>query len=184
MACPSRTPASVSGATDVATNLHFELDGRAGEAEIIGRRPQLQLRLGESRHAVSASAEAAAHFELTVDGVSYRGWRWVAGDSVHVRVNGRTYIVGFPRRLHKGEGAAAQDEVRASMPGVVIAVHARPGERVQAGDKLLTLESMKLQMTVVASHVSTVREIHVTPEAVFERGALLVSFEQGETPVP
>ena len=168
----------------MATNLHFELDGRAGEAEIIGRRPQLQLRLGESRHAVSAAAEPAARFELTVDGVSYRGWRWVAGDSVHVRVNGHTYIVGFPRRLHKGEGAAAQDEVRASMPGVVIAVHARPGERVQAGDKLLTLESMKLQMTVVASHVSTVREIHVTPEAVFERGALLVSFEQGETPVP
>jgi biotin carboxyl carrier protein len=168
----------------MAMNLHFEVDGRDGEAEIIARRPLLQLRLGESSHAVNAAEEPAARFELSVDGVSYRGWRYVSGDAVHVRLNGRTYIVVFPRRRHKGEAAAAQDEVRASMPGVVVAVHARPGERVQAGDKLLTLESMKLQMTVVASHASTVREIHVAPEAVFERGALLVSFQQEETGAP
>jgi len=165
-------------------NLHFEVDGREGEAEIIGRRPQLQLRLGESRHVVSVAQEGAGRFELSVDGVRYRGWRYVAGDAVHVRVNGRTYCVVFPRRIHKGENAGAQDEIRASMPGVVIAVHARPGERLAAGDKLLTLESMKLQVTVVASHASTVREIHVTPEAVFERGALLVSFEHEQRDTP
>lgn len=163
-------------------NLHFEVDGRAGEAEIIGRRPQLQLRLGESLHAVQCARDGAARFEVTVDGLRYRGWRYVSGDAVHVRVNGRTYMVVFPRRTHTGEGATAQDEIRASMPGVVIAVHARAGERVQAGDKLLTLESMKLQMTVVASHAGSVREVHVTPESVFERGALLVSFAPQEAP--
>jgi 3-methylcrotonyl-CoA carboxylase alpha subunit len=168
----------------MAINPRFEVDGCAGEAEIIARRPRLLLRLGESRHAVIAGEDGAARFELTLDGVGYRGWRYVSGDAVHVRLNGRTYIVTFPRRITKGEGAAAQHEVRASMPGVVIAVHAGPGERVAAGDKLLTLESMKLQMTVVASHASTVREVHVTPEAVFERGALLVSFEQEETAAP
>ncbi len=168
----------------MALNLQLEVDGRASEAEIIARRPQLLLRLGEARHAVTAADEGAARFELTVDGVTYHGWRYLAGDSVHVRLNGRTYIVGFPRRSKKGERAAAQSEVRASMPGVVIAVHARAGERVAAGDKLLTLESMKLQTTVVASHASTVRAIHVTPEAVFERGALLVSFEEEEAAAP
>jgi acetyl/propionyl-CoA carboxylase alpha subunit len=165
-------------------NIHFEVDGRPGEAEILARRPQLQLRLGESRHQVQARQDGAARFELTVDGVTYRGWRYVSGGAVHVRLGGRTYIVEFPRRAHKGAGAAAQDEIRSSMPGVVIAVHARAGERVQVGDKLLTLESMKLQMTVVASHASTVREVHVLPEAVFERGALLVSFEQQEAAAP
>ena len=165
-------------------HLHFEVDGRAGEAEIIARRPQLQLRLGASRHVVQCAEDGAARFEFTVDGIGYEGWRYVAGDAVHVRLRGRTYIVEFPRRTRKGEGAAAQDEIRASMPGVVIAVHALPGERVAAGDKLLTLESMKLQMTVVASHASTVREIHVAPEAVFERGALLVSFAQEEPGTP
>jgi biotin carboxyl carrier protein len=168
----------------MALNIHFELDGRAGEAEIIGRRPQLQLRLGEARHQVQGAPGGAARFEISVDGVTYRGWRYVAGDAVHVRLRGRTYIVEFPRRARQGAGAATQDEIRSSMPGVVIAVHARAGERVQAGDKLLTLESMKLQMTVVASHASIVREVHVLPEAVFERGALLVSFEKEEAAAP
>jgi acetyl/propionyl-CoA carboxylase alpha subunit len=164
----------------MAMNIPFEVDGRAGEAEIIGRRPHLQLRLGESRHDVQAPEDGAARFEFSVDGVTYRGWRYLAGDAVHVRVRGRTYIVEFPRRAHKGAGVAAQDEIRSSMPGVVVAVHTRAGERVQAGDKLLTLESMKLQVTVVASHASTVREVHVLPESVLERGALLVSFAQEE----
>jgi acetyl/propionyl-CoA carboxylase alpha subunit len=164
----------------MAINVQFEVDGRPGEAEIIGRRPQLQLRLGESRHRVQALPDGAARFEFAVDGIAFSGWRYVSGDAVHVRLNGRTYIVEFPRRTHKGAGAAAQDEVRSSMPGAVIAVHTRAGERLQAGDKLLTLESMKLQMTLVASHACVVREVHVLPEAVFERGALLVSFEQEE----
>ena len=160
------------------------IDGRDIEAEILARRPQLQLRLNDGPHRVEAPATGATRFELTLDGVPYQGWRYACGDAVHVRVNGHTHIVEFPRRALPGEGGATQDEVRASMPGVVIAVHVRAGETVQAGDKLLTLESMKLQMTVVASHASTVREVHVLPEAVFERSALLVSFGQTETKVP
>jgi biotin carboxyl carrier protein len=36
------------------------------------------------------------------------------------------------------------------MPGVVVAVQCESGQAVKTGDKLLTLESMKLQMTIVA----------------------------------
>lgn len=160
------------------------IDGHDLEAEILARRPQLQLRLDDSRYRVEAPAAASTQFELTLDGVRYQGWRYARGDAVHVRVNGHTYIVEFPRRAPQGEGVAAQEEVRASMPGVVIDVHVKAGAPVQAGDKLVTLESMKLQMTVVASHPGTVREVHVLPQAVFERGALLVSFGKTETVVP
>lgn len=160
------------------------IDGHDVEAEILARRPQLQLRLNDRPQRVEAAATGATRFELTLDGVRYQGWRFAYGDAVHVRLNGHSYLVEFPRRALPGEGTAAQDTVRASMPGVVVAVHVKVGDAVQAGDKLLTLESMKLQMTVVASHASSVREIHVLPEAVFQRGALLVSFGRTETSVP
>jgi acetyl/propionyl-CoA carboxylase alpha subunit len=159
----------------------IDLDGEESEAQILARRPHLQVQLGETRHVLEAgSAAAAAQFALSVDGVRYRGWRYVSESAVHVRLEGRTYVVHFPRRASQGEGAAAQAQIRASMPGVVVAVHCAAGQSVQAGDKLLTLESMKLQMTVVASHASTVREVHVVAQAVFERGALLVSFATEE----
>jgi biotin carboxyl carrier protein len=43
---------------------------------------------------------------------------------------------------------------------------------------------MKLQMTIVASHPGVVAQVHVQAAAVFERGALLVSFARQETPPP
>jgi biotin carboxyl carrier protein len=140
------------------------------------------VQVGATEHVVQAPDAGGEQFSIMVDGVAYRGWRCSAGDDLQVRLNGRTYTVHFVRRLHLAAGAEGQEEIRASMPGVVVAVHAAAGQGVASGDKLLTLESMKLQMTIVASHPGVVAQVHVQPEAVFERGALLVSFARQETP--
>jgi biotin carboxyl carrier protein len=151
--------------------------------EIVALRPELRVRLGELQHELAGQRAEGDRFELTVDGVPYRGWRYRHADMVYVRLRARTYTVQLVRREAKHEGAATQDEVRASMPGIVVTVHCRAGQRVLIGEPLLTLESMKLQMTVVASCEGTVQKVHVAPEAVFERGALLVSLAQ-ETQEP
>ncbi len=155
----------------------IQVDGHDQEAQIIARRPQLTVRLGKSVHTVAVGEADGAHrFSLVVDGVTHSGWRCSVGDDVQVRIAGRTYTVHFVRREHKQGGATGQEEIRASMPGVVVAIHCEAGQPVSTGDRLLTLESMKLQMTIVASHEGTIAAVHVKPEAVFERGALLVSF--------
>ena len=123
-------------------------------------------------------------FSITMDGIRYRGWRCSAGDDIQVRLNGRTFTVHCVRRQRAAGGAQGQEEIRASMPGVVVAVHAAAGQAVKSGDQLLTLESMKLQMTIVASHEGVVEQVHVQPAAVFERGALLVSFATQEVLSP
>jgi 3-methylcrotonyl-CoA carboxylase alpha subunit len=160
---------------------HLQVDGQETEVQILARRPQLRVQVGAGEHLVTAADAGGEQFGITVDGVAYRGWRCSAGDDLQVRLNGRTYTVHFVRRLHLAAGAEGQEEIRASMPGVVVAVHAAAGQAVASGDKLLTLESMKLQMTIVASHPGVVAQVHVQPEAVFERGALLVSFARQET---
>jgi biotin carboxyl carrier protein len=83
--------------------------------------------------------------------------------------------------MNRTASPEALDEIRASMPGVVVAVQCESGQAVKTGDKLLTLESMKLQMTIVALRDATVQQVHVTPAAVFERGALLVSLVPEES---
>jgi biotin carboxyl carrier protein len=47
---------------------------------------------------------------------------------------------------------------------------------VAAGDPLVTIESMKLQATLVASREAVVERVHVGLEAAFERGVVLISF--------
>ena len=158
------------------------IGGREILAEITGRRPQLAVRVDGNVHDVSESQSRElmnidGEFELAVDGTRYSGWRCVVGDDVFVRLAGRTFTL---RRILDASAAAAgassQNETRADMPGVVIAVHCEAGQAVNRGDKLVTIESMKLQATLVASHEAVVERIHVCAESAFERGALLVSF--------
>jgi acetyl/propionyl-CoA carboxylase alpha subunit len=158
----------------------IQVDGEDTAVQIIARRPHLQVQVGANRHVVDVADAVGQQFSITVDGVTYRGWRCSAGDDLQVRLNGHTYAVHLVRRQHAAGGGQGQEEIRSSMPGVVVAVHAAAGQAVKTGDKLLTLESMKLQMTVVASHEGVVAQVHVLPEAVFERGALLVSFAPQE----
>jgi biotin carboxyl carrier protein len=47
---------------------------------------------------------------------------------------------------------------------------------VKAGDKLITIESMKLQVGLVAPRDGTIEKIHVPAETAFDRGATLISF--------
>ena len=158
------------------------MNGREMLVEITGRRPQLAVRIDGIVHGVSESQRLNAMsidgaFELTVDGTPYSGWRCVVGNDVYVRLGGRTFILSRAMDASAtASGASSQHETRADMPGVVIAVHCEAGQAVSRGDKLVTIESMKLQATLVASHEAVVECVHVSAESAFERGALLVSF--------
>jgi acetyl/propionyl-CoA carboxylase alpha subunit len=156
------------------------MSGREILVEITGRSPQLAVLIDGIVHAVSDSQcldAMSPDFELTVDGRLYTGVQYVAGNDVYVRLGGRTFILS--RAVDDSaiaSGVSSQHETRADMPGVVVAVHCEAGQAVSRGDKLVTIESMKLQATLVASHEAVVERIHVSPESAFERGALLVSF--------
>jgi acetyl/propionyl-CoA carboxylase alpha subunit len=158
------------------------LSGREILVEITGRRPQLDVRIDGIVHRVSDAQSLNAlspdgAFELTVDGTPYVGWRCVVGNDVYIRLGGRTFILSRAMDASAtASGASSQHETRADMPGVVVAVHCEAGQAVSRGDKLVTIESMKLQATLTASHEAVVERVHVSAESTFERGALLVSF--------
>ncbi|HTC14468.1 MAG TPA: biotin/lipoyl-containing protein [Steroidobacteraceae bacterium] len=156
------------------------VDEREVEVGIRARRPQLLVRLGERDYAVDDFVIAGAEFSLRVDGQPLSGWWYRRGEELQIRLAGRTYSVQFTSHAKSAAATARADEVRASMPGVVVAVHRAVGDVVAAGDALLTLESMKLQATLVASHAARVAVLHVAAQSVFERGALLVSLAAAE----
>jgi acetyl/propionyl-CoA carboxylase alpha subunit len=151
--------------------------------EIAHRRPHLRLQIDGTLHTVVENPSAVGAFELTVDEVVYRGWRYTAGNDVYVRLGARTFIVsctdGNPVA---GRVSDQQYETRADMPGVVVAIYCEAGRTVRAGDPLVTIESMKLQATLVAAHDAVVARVHAGSETSFERGAVLVSFVRPPEP--
>ena len=67
--------------------------------------------------------------------------------------------------------------VAAPMPGLVVMVTVAPGEEVAAGQKLFTLEAMKMETTVYAERAAKVGEVLVKPGTQVETGDLLLRFE-------
>jgi biotin carboxyl carrier protein len=53
------------------------------------------------------------------------------------------------------------EEVRAHITGVVFQIVVGPGSKVAAGDPILILESMKMEIPVVAPGAGTLAEIRV-----------------------
>lgn len=106
------------------------------------------------------------------------------GDEVYLQLNGRSCVIERvdPTRSTAASGAVAQGTSSAPMPGVVVSWVAEPGSRVQAGDALLVIESMKLQMTIEAPQSGTLEALPFQPGQTFQRGAVLACVRPEETP--
>ena len=69
------------------------------------------------------------------------------------------------------------EEVRAEMVGNVMKVVAAPGDTLAAGDTLVLLESMKMEIPVVTEDGGVVRRITVTEGQVVQQGDLIAELD-------
>jgi len=69
------------------------------------------------------------------------------------------------------------NQLIASMPGSVIALLVKPGDKVSAGDVLVVIEAMKMEHSIVASADAEVKDIFFQPGDQVEEGDRLISLE-------
>lgn len=88
------------------------------------------------------------HARVVVDGAVT--WVAVDGTTHDLRVRGRAERLADQRRAGPRGDHPAAPEVRAPMPGVVVAVDVATGDAVVAGQPLLTIEAMKMEHRLAA----------------------------------
>ena len=143
-------------------------------------------KLNDAVHNVELSRSADG-YRLHVDGrvITFTSWDLPAqvatrGDDVFVHLDGETYQLRYEHPLdrlaHQAQGAA-EDSLRAPMPGSLVTVHVKPGRAVAKGEALLVMESMKMETTLVAARDGVVAEVHFAPGQTFDRDALLLTLE-------
>ena len=141
-------------------------------AEVRGRGPVHTVLLG-NRTIEAAVVGTGAAWDAGRPG---RGW--------DVTIGGRLYTVRLVDALRAASGLAAEaeqarhsGEVRAVMPGKVVAVLVAEGQDVQAGQGLLVVEAMKMENEITAPRAGRVSAIRARPGGPVEAGALLLSLE-------
>ena len=73
--------------------------------------------------------------------------------------------------------AAAEKEVRAPMPGLVLQIGVSVGDEVSAGQALLVLEAMKMENELKAPADGIIKAIHAETGVAVDKNALLIEFE-------
>ena len=131
----------------------FRLNGgrrRAGRVMVDGH--QLDVTVGPGGTAMAQPPRA--HLLVTEHGRSWQVTPWRAGSG--------------------GAATAGDGAILAPMPGRIIAVAVAQGDKVTKGQKLVTLEAMKMEHGLTAPFNGTVEEMPHAQGAQVQEGALLV----------
>jgi 3-methylcrotonyl-CoA carboxylase alpha subunit len=131
-----------------------------------------QLRLTDGRHV----------FDVVFDEISMSGSRWVerTDDGYLVNDLGASFMLSEARAEGVTGAAAGDGAIISPMPGKIIALEVSAGDAVTRGQKLLTLEAMKMEHSLVAPFDGKVAELNAEAGAQVSEGALLVRIEKGE----
>jgi biotin carboxyl carrier protein len=99
-------------------------------------------------------------------------------DQTWVFIGGQVFVVGASggvgsrhSRLHDEAALAAP------MPATVVSINVAPGQAVTAGDVLVTLEAMKMEMAVTAPRDGTVRAVNCRVGELVQTGVPLVALD-------
>ena len=95
-----------------------------------------------------------------------------------ITVNGNVYDVTVEENGAGAAPAAARAgsiEVKAGAAGKVFKIEANVGQSVQAGDPVVIIEAMKMEIPVVAPEAGTVASIDVAVGDSVEAGAVLAT---------
>lgn len=87
--------------------------------------------------------------------------------------------VPSPRTKGPSTPPAATDGkvLTAPMPGVVLAVRVKAGDKVKRGEEMVLLESMKMELNILAGADGVVKKVFVSQGQNVAHGTILVQFE-------
>jgi biotin carboxyl carrier protein len=134
----------------------------------------LLARVDDREYVVDAAQLASGGWLLRMDGTRYFAHSVGDTDARHVHLNGVQYrLEKVNTRRRKRTGSGSGGDLTAQMPGQVIDVRVQDGDVVQAGQVLLVLEAMKMEIRISAPLDGVVTRLLVKQGDLVERGQLL-----------
>ncbi len=121
-------------------------------------------------------------YSLIIDGKSYESYVYETEEGWQVLTRGRQYNLTVEDEREKrlraaaGSGVAESGEyhMKAPMPGLVVSIPVHEGDKVEKGQVVVILESMKMQNELKSPKAGMVGRIRVKQgETVEQRQALL-----------
>ena len=147
----------LSGDADFDVEVDADRVTIAGAAEPLGVRPEDDGRVTVVTPAGDVTAVAALH-----------------GEAVWVGIDGHVFEIKVRHGGRRRASTADDDALSAPMPATVVRILVQPGARVAAGDLLIALEAMKMELAVRAPHDGVIKAIHCRESDLVQPGTPLI----------
>ncbi|MCL1962280.1 MAG: biotin/lipoyl-binding protein [Desulfovibrionaceae bacterium] len=121
---------------------------------------------------------ARSAFSAECDGMAESAVLALQGDALHLFHAGRAWSFERVSERKRREAAGGSGAVTAPLTGRIVDVAVRQGDVVQAGQRLLVLEAMKMEHTLTAPVAGLVAEVRAQAGGQASRGALLLRIEE------
>ena len=124
----------------------------------------LRVRVGGNWYTVEVGDLTQSPVEVTVD-----------GETILVEIEGQAPPLRRPPRPGRAgtntpqsasgtPTASSQDKIlRSPMPGRVMSILVRPGDRVSSGDEVCVVEAMKMEQSILSPRDGVIKAVHVQP---------------------
>jgi len=109
----------------------------------------------------------------------------ITGKEVKIEVDGETFELVIKDELDQmldrmGFSTVSSKhikEIKAPMPGLVLEVAVKEGQEVEEGDKILILEAMKMENSIMIHTNARIKRIAVSAGQAVDKGQVLVELE-------
>ena len=149
-----------------------------GERRTISFTINDQRRFSFDFGAVEIRSHANGLVRFSVDGRVSEASVVRIGHDVTVQFDGRDTIFHHVLSAGAEEDASTESRILAPMPGLVRLVSAVEGASVAKGDPLVTMEAMKMELSLTAPRDGKITSITVVAGDQVSEGALLVELEE------
>jgi biotin carboxyl carrier protein len=147
----------VSGAVNVDGDL---VVGRVAEVE---GTPVRMVTIGDAVHRVVVRRGGQrGEYTLWVDGYRF------AAEALDERTSAIRELSKFSAK------ASGPAPLTAPMPGLIVRINVKAGDRVAQGQGLVVMEAMKMENELRASSTAVVKHVHATVGSAVEKGMVLI----------
>ena len=109
----------------------------------------------------------------------------VTGTSLKVEVEGETFDIEIRDHLHQildqmGFSTVSSKHIKhikAPMPGLVISIAVTEGQEVKEGDRILVLEAMKMENSILIHADGKIKRVAVKAGQAVDKGQVLVELD-------
>jgi propionyl-CoA carboxylase alpha chain len=123
--------------------------------------------------------------KLRIDGKTQFFHTKYKENNIWVAYRGTTRVLGIYSPLEwklfhhmpKPKKILPEDVVRCPMPGMVVAILVKKGDRIYRGQDLVSIESMKMEIFVASPGDGRIEKIHVVPGQAVESGDILIKLK-------